>query len=68
MTGVRRHFYGALLVTLGLWEATSYGSGRVPTITTLSRNGCRRWPPLRLVVIAFLLGAGRHLTSERRLP
>ena len=61
---LRRHFYGACAVSLGLWEATSYGTRKIPTITTTVRSHTRRRPWLRLLVAAWLLGLGRHLLSD----
>lgn len=61
---MRRHFYGAGLVVLGVWEAAALASrGRIPTVsrTCSGRRG------RQAVLVLWMTGAAAHVVRHRVL-
>jgi hypothetical protein len=61
--GVTRHLWGVSATVLGTWEAVAITTHRVPTISALTWRGlgCRHRVLVKCMVLAYLLGLGRHL-------
>lgn len=61
-----KYFWPACAVTLGVWESAALLSkGKVPLITSLTRNCHRKWRRRTEAVVGiWLVGLGAHLLQE----
>ncbi len=61
-----RFFWPACAVTIGVWETAALLSrGKVPLVTTFTRNCRKKWRRRTEVVVGvWVIGLGMHLLQE----
>lgn len=59
---MRKHFYGAGLIGLGVWEAIAFASrGRVPTVS----RTVGKCPKRKTVLVLWMAGAVVHIFRHK---
>lgn len=61
-----RHGWGVVGVILGLWEASAWATGRLPTVSATVCRARERWPAATdALVLVWAAGTARHLLTYR---